>query len=274
MRKVEKDFDNPPTELVACLDIQKSRIEQDGRNHRFDDSCWRATLAKLRLLYFNKCAYCEKPIMPYDNHEDSKDIRWHFTVEHYRPKDFYYWLAYEWSNLLLLCKECNSEKGNIFPFIGKHPYGMTNKMKDLKHPITIKKQLDLAKCRANHKDLLAENPSLLHPEIDEPELYLSFSTDGKIKFADKKRLEETDEAYSMRQKRAENTISISKLNRFNLNEARLKLINDKKNELENILTIFFTYANDIQSDTDLKTGIELTHDFLLNLRQRYTKTKI
>ena len=99
------------------------------------------------------------------------------------------------------------------------------------------------KSRANNYDLLAENASLLHPEIDEPELYLSFSIDGQIKFSGKRLVQETDNDFEIRQKRANDTIFINKLDRFNLHQARLKLINDKKNELENILIIFFTYTN-------------------------------
>lgn len=249
MRKVEKDWENPPDGLKNCASIQQKDIELKGRNHRFVDDCWRSTITELRKLYHNKCAYCESPIVPHDNHNDTPEIRARFTAEHYRPKTYYYWLAYEWSNLLPLCKVCNNDKGDKFPFILKHPYGMTNKMLSLKHPQTIENELDLVKCRVNHTDLLAENASLLHPEIDEPELYLSFKTDGEIKFLDKKLDEETDEAFIIRQKRADDTISTVKLNRFDLHQARLKLINDKKNELDNILTIFFEYAKRIESDT-------------------------
>jgi uncharacterized protein (TIGR02646 family) len=249
MRKVEKDFDNPPEGLLACATIHKKGIELKGRNYPFDDTCWRNVVTKLRSIYHNKCAFCETPIMPFDYHSDSGEIRMRFTVDHFRPKVYYYWLAYEWSNLLPLCKICNNDKGDKFPFIFKNPYGLMNKMYSLKHPQTAENELDLALCRANHPDLLAENASVLHPEIDEPELFLSFKTDGEIKFLDKKLEDENDDAYNIRQKRAKDTIAIAKLDRFDLNTARLKLINDKKNELDNILTIFFQYATRIESDT-------------------------
>ena len=269
MRKVEKDFDNPPPALLNCFIAQKLRIQQYGRNHPFDENCWRNAVTELRTLYKNKCAYCESAIMPPDNQNDSNEIRKYFTIEHYRPKTFYYWLAYEWSNLLLLCKDCNSGKGDKFPFTGTHPYGMTNKMLSLEHPLTSSNELDLMKSRANDCDLLAENASLLHPEIDEPELYLSFSIDGQIKFADKKLSEETDKDYEIRQKRAIDTISINKLDRFNLHQARLKIINDKKSELENILTIFFTYANKIEPNKiSLFTAIAF-FPFLTGLNKLY-----
>lgn len=243
MRKVEKDFNNPPDDLRSCAVIQQKDIESKGRNHRFVDDCWRSSIPTLRKLYHNKCAYCESPIVPHDNHNDSPEIRTRFTVEHYRPKTYYYWLAYEWSNLLPLCTVCNNDKGDKFPFIGKNPYRMTNKMLLLKHPQTVENELDLEKCRANNKDLLVENASFLHPEIDEPELYLRFSIDGQIRFNDLKLGKETEEAFEIRRKRAEVTIKEIKLDRFDLHAARLKLINDKKIQLEIALKYFFKFAD-------------------------------
>lgn len=67
----------------------------------------------------NKCAYCE-----------TLNPRSHDVIEHFRPKSgwqqkrgdklrfpAYFWLAYEWSNLLFACDVCNdaAHKGNLFP---------------------------------------------------------------------------------------------------------------------------------------------------------------
>lgn len=109
----------------------------------------------LREAQHDKCAFCESKI----THVSPGD------VEHYRPKKGYkqkpkdrigrpgyYWLAYDWENLLLACESCNrSGKGNLFP-------------------------LEDAASRAidhNH-DLTAEKPLLLHPAIDEPADHLEF----------------------------------------------------------------------------------------------------
>ncbi len=64
-----------------------------------------------------KCCYCERK---YDEPR-------HLAVEHFRPKTAvrqsnkhkeqypgYYWLAYDWDNLLLSCHECNSDWKGIF----------------------------------------------------------------------------------------------------------------------------------------------------------------
>lgn len=73
----------------------------------------------LSTAQHNKCCYCEKRFRAAIN----------LAVEHFRPKTGvrqsrklekqcpgYYWLAYEWSNLLLSCQDCNSSwKGILFP---------------------------------------------------------------------------------------------------------------------------------------------------------------
>ena len=64
----------------------------------------------------HKCVFCERPI---DKGE----------IEHFRPKaeyrdnnknstrPGYYWLAYNWKNMLISCHECNIKKGVNFPLI-------------------------------------------------------------------------------------------------------------------------------------------------------------
>jgi uncharacterized protein (TIGR02646 family) len=73
----------------------------------------------LREAQHNKCAYCETP-----------NPSSHGVVEHFRPRDGwrqkrrdpitkpeYFWLAYDWENLLFACDICNdrSHKENLFP---------------------------------------------------------------------------------------------------------------------------------------------------------------
>jgi uncharacterized protein (TIGR02646 family) len=81
-------------------------------------------------LFHGKCAYCEIPLV--GQHKGD--------VEHFRPKNAvveedgaravdsdgrphpgYWWLAYEWGNLLPACRDCNStnHKGNKFPVFGQ-----------------------------------------------------------------------------------------------------------------------------------------------------------
>src|SRR5690606_11272092 len=80
--------------------------DRDERRSRVED--------QLAKTYLNKCAYCERL--------EKADI------EHYRPKksvlgeahDGYYWLCYEWTNLLPSCVKCNRDGAKLthFPILG------------------------------------------------------------------------------------------------------------------------------------------------------------
>ncbi len=111
----------------------------------------------LFALFNGKCAYCETPVGAVQP----------LNVEHHRPKsgaidldgafspDHYWWLAYEWENLLPVCVDCARAKGSRFP---------------------------VAKERAHDPqtgiDLLAEEPYLLDPRLEVPEEHIAFAEDG------------------------------------------------------------------------------------------------
>ena len=80
---------------------------RQGRQHEFLASIYsaREVRASLSAISSDKCAYCEYRLSRTD-----------WDVDHYRPKarvygrddhPGYYWLAYEWDNLLPACKHCN-----------------------------------------------------------------------------------------------------------------------------------------------------------------------
>lgn len=85
-----------------------------GQPYEFKESIW-GELKEYLFHFFNgKCAYCEGPrgaVTP-------------GAVEHYRPKTGvqedkdhpgYYWLAYDHTNYVPVCSDCNSKKGTRFP---------------------------------------------------------------------------------------------------------------------------------------------------------------
>jgi hypothetical protein len=121
----------------------------------------------LRRLFYNKCAYCEK-------YEFKPD------VEHFRPKKGvtnpngnkhgYYWLCYNWSNLLPACSNCNSGQGkwNKFPVLG---------LRIVNPPISNGSLLK-EHCNLNCSLLLEELPKLLNPEIDNPENFIRLKWNG------------------------------------------------------------------------------------------------
>ena len=110
----------------------------------------------LEASHHRKCAFCEVVIpKPYAVSH----------VEHWRPKGSvkqengdatvvpgYYWLAYDWDNLLLACRFCNSSnKGIQFPL------------------------LDPASRVSNHhQDLADEDPQLLKPDAEDPRDHIEF----------------------------------------------------------------------------------------------------
>jgi uncharacterized protein (TIGR02646 family) len=88
----------------------------------------------LEALQAGRCSYCEGTLAPVCIGH----------IEHFRPKgavtdldgavvsEGYFWLAYEWTNLLLACEVCNVKwKGTRFPLAGEANRA-TNPASDLK----------------------------------------------------------------------------------------------------------------------------------------------
>ena len=112
---------------------------------------------QLRADQHQKCAYCETCFV----HSSPGD------VEHYRPKagyrqaatgrvqgPGYYWLAYEWQNLLFACEDCNrARKRQLFP-LANDPAG---------------------RARTHHVNLTQEAPLLLNPAAGDPAAHLTFA---------------------------------------------------------------------------------------------------
>ena len=130
--------------------------------------------------FYGRCAYCESPIT---------DTQYP-QVEHFRPKagimdenrkvinlkdengidtgephTGYYWLAYDWRNLLPSCQKCNNAKSTIFPVIGQHAQ--------------------------SPNDEINEKPLLINPlselEEDNPENHLAVDTRGVMIAANESR---------------------------------------------------------------------------------------
>jgi len=182
MIKVNKDFNNPPQELLNCAEKNKEYLLEAKEAKPY---CYKKSKIELEKLYHKKCAYCETKYTEF------------VRIEHYRPKSVYYWLAYEWSNLLPTCEKCNNAKGNKFPIMKKQT-------------IDVKKS-DLKKLNE------AEKPYLVNPEIDNPEEYFYFN-------------EKTGEIKS-KNERAEVTINTCQLNRTDFIIARQKQYNETKKNI-------------------------------------------
>lgn len=201
MIKVNKDF----TDIPAILKSQ-------NRKDAFDTNIFSSQYAdeknlykvgsvqkKLNEIYHLKCAYCEQKLLDAPKH-----------VEHYRPKDTYYWLAYSWDNLLLSCGGCNIAKGTNFP-IKKSMASYNNEAFTDIHNL------------GNSYDAI-EEPILINPEKEDVLDKLIFNTNGEISSLDD---------------RVKSTIdNICKLNRDELVQKRVELLNDFINRINKHYFLF------------------------------------
>lgn len=175
MIRVHKDFEAPPPGLAtdAC-NAQRLRAIAEKAAHKFSSYHYRDSIIEtLRGIYKYKCGYCETP------ESAGASLR----VDHFRPKGRvielpnhggYYWLGYEWSNLILSCEKCNGKKLDHFP-IGDEAIRVLQ-------PAIGSDGLPVSDCcRADKSLFLNEGALLMNPEIDDPDLHLLFLPDGDVK---------------------------------------------------------------------------------------------
>lgn len=249
--KRKTQFPIPPSLVNANNEWQ--RIAQTADKAAISDKIYRGEIEEngkkkfvvrdlLRIIYHDKCAYCElKSFAP--------------DVEHYRPKKRvtrvkshpgYYWLCYEWSNLIPSCEDCNRLKGkaNQFPILG---------VRVVSPPFLTNGDLDENRCKASLAPLINERPYLLHPEIDETEEYFTFTNRGKIRGRDAER-------------RGKETIKICDLNRNILIYRRMQIL--KNDILVRINDHLLLYSDIHQNPSILKEGLRLIFQNLQNKTNR------
>jgi hypothetical protein len=107
--------------MEVAYDAAPARYHDGSEKFDFDAGIYahETVKAALKECQHDKCAFCESKV----SHIAYGD------VEHFRPKKGYlqedgdelqrpgyYWLAYEWTNLLFCCQICNQRhKRNLFP---------------------------------------------------------------------------------------------------------------------------------------------------------------
>ncbi|RLJ73666.1 HNH endonuclease family protein [Pedobacter alluvionis] len=152
----------------------------DPQKKAFDFSVYSHPDVKdaLHDLFNGKCAYCESTFL----HVYPGD------VEHFRPKGEiegipnnpkpgYYWLAADWDNLLLSCRNCNQKlKHLIHGHASKITMGKMNQF-PLSDPARYVRKHDHA------NGIKDEEPYrlLLNPCVDDPELHLEYGAQGIIR---------------------------------------------------------------------------------------------
>ncbi len=112
----------------------------------------------LYKLFNGKCSYCECKLQSGDS-----------AIDHFRPiggaerfkgevdRRYYSWLALDWDNLYLVCKECNIYKRNLFPV--KETGKIGAKISTLR---------------------IDEDAFLLDPCYDKPEKHINVNLDGRF----------------------------------------------------------------------------------------------
>jgi uncharacterized protein (TIGR02646 family) len=183
MRKIKPYFyiADEPIELWTDASKKRNRIKPNNPNgdskielalsqrsaHIFDREVYGSTAVKdkLKTIFKCKCAFCET-----NTHAGA-----HKDVEHFRNKIHYYWLGYEWTNLLLSCQICNRDfKGTLFPL-------QNDADRITSHPLNRASEFDRRQCRILSKSLKSEKRLLLHPAIDNPKKHLKFLSNGLVK---------------------------------------------------------------------------------------------
>jgi len=251
MIRVRKNLDDIPltlnerkTETRRNSCIRDTKYHQKKEFHqRYKQKDIKESLQK---IYNHKCVFCEQEITECINNE-LEDCS--STVEHYRPKSIYYWLAYSWDNLLWCCHRCNQNKENSFDVIKK--LGSFDK----------KTFLNKDKNRIHNSSKVynrIEKPFMIHPELESVLNKLTFgngiidSTDSRVKY----------------------TIDTCKLDRADLNEKRLAILESfvdeakKKNRLtksyKDILDkLKKDFMNEKSEFRALKYWILMNHKFLV-----------
>ena len=156
--------------VLAAKDKLRKSFENAARQERFrfEISLLGQVKGDLMKMCNNKCAYCESML----------DVVSTGDVENFRPKAgarglgkeyaqyHYWWLAYDWNNLLVACPMCNQKyKRDFFPLEDE----------SLRAPIG-----------ATGQALLDEKALLVDPCIDNPEEHFEFKADGTIEALTKK----------------------------------------------------------------------------------------
>lgn len=243
MISVTKDYSKIPAKLLTkqCQELIQDAISNQGKHKFKSDYYSTGCKEELVSIYNNKCCFCESDASP--------SAFW--QVEHFRPKNKspkksphgihngYYWLGYEWSNLLLICPKCNNKKSSHFPLFN-------NTSRIINHPVDQNQNLITLISDALYQN---EGNFLLNPEVDQVEDFFIFKPNGDIIGIDQ-------------QGRGETSINLYNLRRDHLILARKKISDDYFDEIKTCLSDFL--KGEIQEEFLIG---------LLNLKFRYLLVK-
>ncbi len=192
-------------EAIAAWELWKAAHPKPQEGEKpdieFDSGIWGELKEWLLVNVFHeKCAYCESRLTRSSGH-----------AEHFRPKGRvkaksngtaklvktedengnqinhpgYFWLAYNWKNLLPSCEKCNTSggKGDQFPTVKTHSLGKYLKPQEVTKlkapPRRSLKWSDYYYLEPEDLNDL-EDPLILHPYFDNPREQLRFGDGGIV----------------------------------------------------------------------------------------------
>ena len=145
------------SEICKIYDCHPEKFRDGSKRFEFNNGIFGHTSVKNALLraQHGKCCFCESRFGATSYGE----------VEHFRPKGSvqqrrkqqteypgYFWLAYTWTNLLVICNRCNTtHKRSLFPLVD-----------------------DSARARSHHDDVDAEQPLFINPVQEDPRQHIRF----------------------------------------------------------------------------------------------------
>lgn len=192
-------------------------------------------------LFKGKCAYCESKFL----HVYSGDI------EHFRPKGEieeatppkkpgYYWLAADWDNLLLSCRNCNQKlTHSVYGINEKRTMGKMNQFPLANNAAHIRDHSHLNGIKDEEPHRL-----LLNPCIENPELFFEYEQEGVIR--------PKSSASSEEKARAEKSIDVYVLQRMPLVQSREKIQIDIFAQIQRVKEAIKNFNDIVNSHNSIK----------------------
>jgi uncharacterized protein (TIGR02646 family) len=202
----------------------------------------------LDYVFSGKCAYCEIKIKggffgEGEHYRPKKRVSVRkngklCVVETIPPNDGYFWLMYDWQNLIPSCQECNNLKVDQFPAKNHVLY-----------PSPTADQLDAI-----------EQPRLLHPYRDNPSDHIRFGKFGIVAAVDGSEM-------------GRETIEVLGLDRDTLTERRREKQEQAHTALKLALVQYMTSGMPLTENVDLQNYMLKSAEFSIGVRDFVEQAK-
>ena len=164
------------------LNVLKLKREEGSiPSKSFKSTFWKPAKKQISKESNDKCAYCEA---------DTKIVA-HGDVEHFRPTNVYWWLAYCYDNYLYSCQICNQTfKSNRFPISGtklRGPLVRSNSTDERLARLAAEMTPDPLDTETPtglnsfSQSAIDENADLIDPYMVDPEPLLVYEVDNDLK---------------------------------------------------------------------------------------------